>query len=154
MKKFFKLLLFILIIVVCCICLSPAFAAACASFFTTAGFPTLASLILTVGENVAWYVAGAAALGLGYLINPEGTSELVQDIADVASKVGGAVVDVVSGVASGALSAFVSSPFGLLAIGAGLWFLFSRDDNDKSETVAAPDSQPMTGSQGEVPDGA
>lgn len=139
-KTLFMIILIIFIIFLCVITAggaAGAFAIACAEFLSTAGFPMLASFVTSIAAmGIPWYVAAAVGLGLGYLVWPEATSEMIGAIGDVASKVGSEIADVVGGTASTLLGSFLTGPGGLLLLGGlALWF-FTRS-GDRSPGVSA-----------------
>jgi len=143
-KKIWKIILVILIVLFIAIALSPVVAEAVAVWFTTAGFPILASLVVGL-SNLAlpWYVAMGAAVGLAYLIDPATTSEIVTDVADVAVKVGGAVV--------GALTSVVSSAWPILLL-VGAFFLLKGEDGQNRTLVIKPKAKKILDEDAEESD--
>jgi hypothetical protein len=100
------------------------------------GMPQLAAWGSAVGSFFAELgILGtvAATLGIGLLIDPEGTSEAIGDIVD---SVGGAA----GSVAGGVLGAVLSSPITWVAAGAAaLYFFASRDDSDSDTAGGGTD---------------
>jgi len=101
LHKIWKILLVIFIVIVVAILMSPAFAATVANWFIAAGLTTTASLIMTLGlAELPWFVAAGVGIGLGYLIDPDTTTEIINDVATVAGKVGGAILNAAASAAS------------------------------------------------------
>lgn len=73
--------------------------------------------------KAGWGVSAAVGLGVGYVTDPEGTSDLVSKVADGAKDVIGGVVDV----GTSAIGSFFKSPIGIGILAFGAYFLLRKD---------------------------
>lgn len=97
---------------------------ALATFFTFGG-----SLVL-FGMVLEGYAAAVAAMGLSFLVAPDETIDTVSGVAESVGKAAGAVVSGVAGGLASGLSDGEWGWLGLVAIGVGAWWLFSKDKED------------------------
>lgn len=86
---------------------------------------------VTVAASTGWIIF-VGALVASYLIDPTAIGTVLSYIGEVIGEVVEAVTDVVSSAVSSAIGAFFSSPIGMLTAGAGLWWFFGRDKEEKS----------------------
>lgn len=145
-KKLFKILLIIFIIALVVIAtggVGGAFSIACSDFLVSAGFPVLGSFVTSIAAlGIPWYVATAAGLGLGYLIWPDATIELISDIGTVAETVGTTVAGVVGATGSALVGSFLTGTGGLILLGLAAFFLLSGSDRKEKRTDDEESSDP------------
>lgn len=110
----------------------------------------LATLLTFIAAN--WIYLLAVVWGLGFLLDPDGTIEQVERVAeilaDAASTIGGAIGTVAGGLFSGLFSSPIG--IGLLAFGAWYFFLRKKDtptliaqDGDQSDPESLLTEQPL-----------
>lgn len=153
-KKLFKILLVIFIIALVVIAtggIGGAFSLACSEFLVSAGFPVVGSFVTSVAAlGIPWYVATAAGLGLGYLLWPDATIELISDIGTVAETVGTTVAGVIGTAGSALVGSFLTGPGGLILLGCAAFFLLrgserkekTKDDGESYDPTVAPATAP------------
>lgn len=134
-KKFWKIILVIFIII--CIFFVPI-AAALGPWLVANGWPLLGAFLQTAAATMPWWAGAAVGLGLAYTVDPDTTTEIIEDLGKVAGTVGGAVVGAVTSTVGAALG---STPVLLLGLGILAFYLFrSRSDDDAEPTPPAVSS--------------
>jgi hypothetical protein len=123
-KWFLKVLAAILVILVTCFLVYLTFGAA------TLSFMEFCQLAFAAFVDLGWY-AIPVALGFGFLIDPDLTMDLVTSAGEAVVATMGALAEVAADAAGGILSGVLSSPIGIIAIGLGLYWLFSSSSNSE-----------------------
>lgn len=135
-KKLWKILLVIFIVI--CI-FFPFLIPALITALGTAWPATTAFLTSLAAAGIPWYVYGLVGVGIAYAIDPETTSEIIQDTANLAGTIVGAAAGVVSTGASALLSGFG----GWLLAGLGVFLLLREGKqgdatNSQQRNAATP----------------
>lgn len=89
--------------------------------------PMLPAAIGGVLAGGSYWVAGLLFFG-AYLIDPETTIGIVEDVAEAVGEAAKIVADVVTDVTSSSIMSFLSTPVGLAAASIGLFWLFGSKD--------------------------
>lgn len=101
--------------------------------YLPAGLVALVSgTVLTASTFTALAWRAVIGLAVAFVFSSEGAAEIVDKVSDVVSKTVEGVTEVAGSAAEGLASGIMSSPFALVAIGIGLWWLLSRDDEEPS----------------------
>lgn len=141
-KKLWKILLFIVIII---FCLWPIVGPFLAAFAMEAGMTTLATFFTASAGALAslggwgYLISGAVGVGLAYVVDPDTTTEIIEDVGEVAGKVANTVV----GVVGGALSTATRNIIPWLVGGIALLFVLDRR-KDKPSDPQSTDSTEAT----------
>lgn len=128
-KKLWKILLFIVIII---FVLWPIVGPFLATFAAEAGMTTLASFFTVSAGALAnlggwgYLVSGAIGVGLAYVVDPDTTTEIIEDVGEAAGK----VTDAVVGVVGGALSTVTNNIIPWVLGGAALLFIWKNRKSD------------------------
>lgn len=97
--------------------------------------PLLPTAIAGIIGAGSWWVAGLAFF-LAYLIDPETTMGVVEDVAEAVGEAATIITDVASDVAGNLFTKFLTSPLGIATIGVGLFLLFGKKGEDDTERRA------------------
>lgn len=127
-KRLFKILLVLIIVVLVISAFSPFILEAIAASLASFGSVSAAALVTGL-VGVPWYVSVGCVLGLAYTIDPETTTEVVNDAGELAGKVADEAGGVIGSAADGLLSKLW--PW-VLGFGA-LWLFASGDNNEGAE---------------------
>lgn len=84
---------------------------------------------------------GYLALGMAVLVDPAQAGEWVGDAASAVGEIAG---DVIGAAAGGLASGLVSSPLGMLALAAGVYFLFFSGDRKAKDSPAKANDSPAS----------
>lgn len=126
-KKLWKWILLILIIIIAIY--FPAILVALSSWTSAVFGVGISGAVLAAAAAAPWWVGAVIGLGLAYLVDPDTTSEIVEDVAGGAKD----IIDKVVDVGADALESVTSRLWPWL-LGIGAFFLLSgkRDDGDRS----------------------
>jgi hypothetical protein len=132
-KWLLKVILAILVILAICFVVYMTFGAATMTFmeFCSAAFELFIGL--------EWY-AIPVALGFGYLVDPDLTTEMVAEVGEAVAATAGYVAELTGDAVSGVVSGIASSPWILLPIGIAIWYFFFKEKPKSTTTVVIPDS--------------
>jgi hypothetical protein len=97
--------------------------------------------VLMAWEALGWYSLGLV-VGIGFLIDPELTAELVTDVAEVVGDVVAAAAEIAGEVGGSLISGLASTPFGIAAmIGLGIWAISALSDSTSDTVVITPQEE-------------
>jgi len=146
-KSIWKILLVIIIIIVAIY--FPFIIVAIGDWLTSVGLLTVSDATLAAfAATIPWWVGAAVGVGLAYVIDPSTTGQLITDVGNVASTVGGVVGSVLGSTASALLSGLLPI---LIGVGAVWLFAKSRHKDDAGADPTNNTGDPDNGDTGLQP---
>lgn len=109
------------------ICFAPMWAAV----FQTMTVPAWLGAAVTSLATLGWPTCMALGLGMAYLVDPETGTQVVEAFGELAGDLAMVATDIIGDVTGSLLS----SPLGLLAVGALVWFLWPSSDDEERKHV-------------------